>query len=409
MEKHIGDSQLSPSSQSTLRILQFRVLPYRIPLRSPFTTAHGTLATREGAIVEILTANGITGIGEVAPMPDFSGGNLNEALTALHQSPIVNDLVGKELDEALDILYGAVDILPASTTCGLEIALLDALGQAQQCSISELLTQRSQSNADHPREPVSMQLPIAPRTHIHVNTVIGASATNAAVNNAQAAIATGFRCLKLKLGMGVKADIERVYAIREAIGPTIHLRLDANEAWDFDQAYIILTTCASLDIQYVEQPLQASDLTGMHNLRKAVSIPIAADEAVYDLASARCVLAAQAADILILKPQLIGGLHVSRQIIQEATEHGVHCVITSTIETGIGIIGTLHLVAASPEVTLECGLSTLDILEDDMVTEDLSIHDGLLPVPSGTGLGVHLDRRALWEWRALGGVEAAQF
>ncbi len=390
MEKRVRGSQLYPFLRPAFRILQ-----YRIPLRSPFTTAHGTLATREGAIIEIFTANGITGIGEIAPMPDFGGGNLDDALTALHQSPIVNDLVGKGLEEALDILYGAVDILPASTTCGLEIALLDALGQAQQRSISELLIQRSQSNADHPREPVSVQLPIAPRTHIHVNTIISASATNAAVNNAQAAIATGFRCLKLKLGMGVKADIERVHAVREAIGPTIHLRLDANEAWDFDKAYTILTTCAFLDIQYVEQPLKASDLTGMHNLRQAVPIPIAADEAVYDLASARRVLAAQAADVLILKPQLIGGLHVSRQIIQEATEHGVHCVITSAIETGIGIAGTLHLVAASPEVTLECGLATLDILEDDMVTEDLPIHDGLLPVPSGTGLGVHLDRQAL--------------
>lgn len=389
---------MSPSSQSTLRILQFKVLPYRISLRSPFTTAHGTLATREGAIIEIFTANGITGIGEIAPMPNFSSGNLNDALNALHQSPIVNDLVGKELDEALDILYGAVDILPASTTCGLEIALLDALGQAQQCSISELLIQRSQSNADHPRGPFSVQLPIAPRTHIHVNTVIGASATNTAVNNAQAAIATGFRCLKLKLGMGIKADIERVHAVREAIGPTIHLRLDANEAWDFDQAYTILTTCASLDIQYVEQPLEASDLTGMHNLRQAVPIPIAADEAVYDLASARRVLAAQAADVLILKPQLIGGLHVSRQVIQEATEHGVHCVITSAIETGIGVVGTLHLVAASPEVTLECGLTTLDILEDDLVTEDLPIHNGILTVPTGAGLGVHLDRLALTKY-----------
>ena len=397
MEKHAGDSQLFPFLRSTLRIVQFRVLPYRISLRSPFTTAHGTLATREGAIVEIFTAKGITGVGEIAPMPDFSGGNLNDALTALHQSPIVNDLVGKGLDEALDILYGAVDILPASTICGLEIALLDALGQAQQYSISELLTQRSQSNASHLRRPVSTQLPIAPpRTHIHINAVIGASATDAAVNNAQAAIATGFRCLKLKLGMGVKADIERVHAVREAIGPTIHLRLDANEAWDFDQAYTILTKCAPLDIQYIEQPLKASDLTGMHNLRQAVPIPIAADEAVYDLTSARRVLAAQAADVLILKPQLVGGLHVSRQIIQEATEHGVHCVITSSIETGIGIVGILHLVAASPEVTLECGLATLHMLEDDLLTEDLPIHDGILTVPTEAGLGVHLDRQALW-------------
>ena len=391
MEKCVGGNQLQPFLRPS-----FRIQPYRIPLHSPFTTAHGTLTTREGAIIEIFTPEGITGIGEIAPMPEFGGGNLNDALTALHQSPIVNDLLGKGLDEALDILYGAVDTLPASTICGLEIALLDALGQVQQCSISQLLTQRSQSHATHSSHGnVPTQLPIAPRTHISVNAVIGATATDATVNDAQAAIATGFRCLKLKLGMGVNADIERVHAVREAIGPAIHLRLDANEAWNIDQAYTILTKCAPLDIQYVEQPLKASDLIGMHNLRQAVPIPLAADEAIYDLASARHVLATQAADVLILKPQIIGGLHVSRQIIQEAAEQSVHCVITSAIETGIGIVGILHLVAASPEVTLECGLATLYLLQEDLLIEDLPIHNGLLTIPTGAGLGIHLDREAL--------------
>lgn len=395
MDKHTGDCQMSPLLRSASRREPLKVLPYRIPLRRPLITAHSTLSTRQGAIVEVRTAEGITGIGEIAPMPDFGGGNLNDALTALPQSPIINDLVGKGPDEALDCLYRAVDILPASTICGLEIALLDALGQAQQCSISELLTRRSQSNTPHAPDNVSTQLSIAPRTHIHVNAVISASTTNIAIRAAQAAIATGFRCLKLKLGMGVKADIERVHAVREAIGPAIHLRLDANEAWDFDQAYTILTTCTPLDIQYVEQPLKACDLTGMHDLRQAVSIPIAADEAIYDLTSAHRVLAAQAADVLILKPQFIGGLHVSRQTIQEATEHGVHCVVTSAIETGIGVVATLHLVAASPEVTLECGLATLHMLEEDLLTENLPIHNGMLTVPTGAGLGVHLDRQAL--------------
>lgn len=378
-----------------------RILPYRIPLCHPFTTAHGSLTTREGAIIEILTAEGITGLGEIAPMPEFGGGNLNDALTALHQSPIVNDLLNQRPDEALNSLYRAIDRLPASTICGLEIALLDALGQSQQCSISELLTQRSPSNAAHSHGKVSTQSHIAPRLHIPVNTVINASNINAAINNAQAAIATGFGCIKLKLGMGVKADIEHIHAVREAIGPSIHLRLDANEAWDFDQAYTILTECAPLDIQYVEQPLKASDLTGMHKLRQAVSIPIAADEAICSQISARRVLAAQAADILVLKPQLIGGLRISQQIIQEAMAYGVQCVITSTIETGIGIAGTLHLITASPEVILECGLATLHMLQDDLLIEDLSIHNGLLTVPTGAGLGVHLDRQAFGDYTVL--------
>jgi L-Ala-D/L-Glu epimerase len=381
--------------EESTSIREYRLLPYRIPLRNPFITAHGSLTTREGAIVELLMANGITGVGEIAPMPECSGGNLGDALAALQQSPIVHDLVSKEPDEALEILYEVGDSLPASTVCGLEIALLDALGQARQRSVSELLIQRSLSNTAHPHESASMQSSVAPRTHMPVNAVIGASTISAAVNDAQAAIANGFGCIKLKLGLGVKADIERVYAVREAIGPSIHLRLDANEGWDCEQACAILTACTPLDIQYVEQPLKASDLTGMRRLRQAVAIPIAADEAIDSQANARRVLVAQAADVLALKPQLIGGLHICQQIMQEAAAYGVHCVITSTIETGIGVTAALHLAAASPEITLECGLATLPMLQDDLLIEDLSIHDGLLTVPTGAGLGVHLDRQAL--------------
>lgn len=368
-----------------------KVQPYCIPLRHPLTTAYGTLTTRQGAILEIVTTEGITGIGEIAPLPEFGGGTLNDALAALHQSPIINDLVGKGPEEALDCLYKAGGSLPASTICGLEMALLDALGQAQQRSISELLIQRSQSHTAHSPS----NIPIAPRTHIPVNAVIGASTIHAAVSDALSAVTAGFRCLKLKLGLGIKADIERVQAVRQAIGPSICLRLDANEAWDFDEALTILTKCASLDIQYVEQPLKASDLTGMHKLRQASPIPIAADEAIEDLASARRVLAAQAADVLILKPQLLGGLHIGRQIIQETTQQGVQCVVTSAIETGISIAAILHLVAASPEVTLECGLATLHLLEDDLLIEDLSIENGHLAVPTEAGLGIKLDRQAL--------------
>ena len=148
-------------------------------------------------------------------------------------------------------------------------------------------------------------------------------------------------------------------------------------------------------IQYVEQPLPAHDLTDMQHLRQVVAIPIAADEAVYDLQSARRVLTDGAAEILIVKPQLAGGLQMARRIIEEAAQHRVPCVITSTIETGIGLVAALHLAAALPLVTLECGLATLPLLADYLVIEDIAVHNGALALPRGPGLGVKLDRVAL--------------
>ncbi len=318
--------------------------PYRVPLRRHFTNAHGTLAVREGAIVEVFVEGHSSGIGEIAPMPEFGGETLNDALAAL--PPIAASFTGHNLTEALNCLGAQQEVgeLPSSVTCGLEIALLDALGKREGRSISSLLTPTA-----HEVRPV-----------VPVNAVIGAQSI-----------------------------------VRKAIGPEIHLRLDANEAWNFEQARTILSACEPLAIQYVEQPLPAYDLTGMYQLRQVVSIPIAADEAVYHLESARRVLAWEAADILIVKPQLAGGLRAGQRIIDEAARYHVPCVVTSTIESGIGLLGTLHLAAALPQVTLECGLATLHLLDDDFVVEDISIQDGALAVPQGPGLGVELDRAAL--------------
>ena len=83
------------------------------------------------------------------------------------------------------------------------------------------------------------------------------------------------------------------------------------------------------------------------------------------------------------------------RLFSEATQHGVQCVITSTLEAGIGLAGALHLAAASPEVTLECGLATLHMLADDLLIDDLPLDHGFLVVPEGPGLGIRLDRNAL--------------
>jgi o-succinylbenzoate synthase len=385
-----------------MKIMDVQWYSYRLPLLNSFTTAHGVMTAREGIIIQITTERGISGIGEIAPLPAFDGGSLADVRSLL--PTLAARLREKTLAEALDlVLTEGIDIcrgegggavrggplwspgVPASaftpTLCGLEIALLDALGKAEGCGVSTLLS------------PVGT----VPRAKVPVNAVIGAGTTEAAIAAARAAIATGFKCVKLKLGLGgsIREEIERVAAVRDAIGPEMHLRLDANEAWNLEEAIAILSHCVPYNIQYVEQPLKAHDLAGMHTLRRSVPIPIAVDEALHGLESAQLVLDNEAADILVIKPQLAGGLRAGQQIIQAAAERGVRSVITSSIETGIGVAAALHLAAASPAVTLECGLATLDLLIDDLLIEGLPVRDGLMAVPTGPGLGVALDREAL--------------
>ena len=366
-----------------MKIIAVQWRNYRLPLVKSFSTAHSVMTMREGIIVLVTTESGITGIGEIAPLPAFSAESLADA--ALHLSEMAACLYGRTLHEALDLLLaeGRKGTKAASTLCGLEMALLDAIGKAERCQVCTLLA---------PPGFVS-------RTEVAVNAVIGAKTKEAAAAAALAARDKGFRCVKLKVGLrggaSVGKEIERIAAVRHVIGPATRLRLDANEAWNLDEAIAVLAQCVPYDIQYVEQPLQARDLVGMRALRQAVSIPLAADEALHGLESARLVLDSEAADILVIKPQLAGGLRAAQQIIEAASERGVRCVITGALEAGVGIAAALHLAAASPAVTLECGLATLPLLSNDMVIDDLALRDGFLTVPSGAGLGVALDWDAL--------------
>ena len=376
-------SLVCPERLCSMKIVDVQFYTYCLPFRNSFTTAHGVMTAREGIIVEVTTERGISGVGEIAPLPAFAGASLADARSLL--PTLVARLHGMTLNEALELVLAAdktdKKAISAPTLCGLEIALLDAIGKAEGRGICMLLS-----------PPGTM-----PRASVPVNAVIGARTTEAVIVAAREARKSGHRCVKLKVAFGgsVQYEIERIAAVRDTIGPAMHLRLDANEVWNLEEAIAILSQCVPYDIQYVEQPLKAHDLAGLRVLRQAVPIPIAVDEALHSLESAQLILDSEAADVLVIKPQLAGGLRVGQQIIQAAVGRGVNCVITSTLEAGIGVAAALHLAAASPAVTLECGLATLHLLVDDLVTDDLSVHDGLLAVPSGPGLGIALDREAL--------------
>lgn len=360
---------------------------YCVPFRAAFHTAHGALSHRSGALVTARLDAGSVGYGEIAPLPEHNGQSLSASLDVLPR--LARALPGRELVDILRFLeeQRAVGQLPAPLVCGLESALLDAYGQASGLRVADLLA------CDYPSQQSSSL--ITPRSSIPVNAIIGGASIDAVVSSARTAIAAGFTCLKLKVTDASPASLARVAAVRSAIGSTPRLRLDANEGWQNEQARALLTQYAPYNIEYIEQPLPAHDLAGMAALRRVTPIPLAADEALTGLESARRILHAQAADVLILKPQLAGGPRTCRRIIQEASTQGVSCVITSTLETGIGVATALHLAAASPEITLPCGLATLDLLENDLLQSGLPIQQGTIALPSGPGLGVHLNQRTL--------------
>jgi L-alanine-DL-glutamate epimerase-like enolase superfamily enzyme len=177
---------------------------YRLPLRHPFATAHGALTVRTGAIVTVITRAGVTGIGEIAPVPGFSTKSLPDMLASIPTLAV--PLRGMRLDAALALLSArsAAGSIPPPIACGLEMALLDALGKVQGHSVSALLAPTG----------------CVPRPAVPVNAVVTAPETATAMAEAQQAVAHGFTCTKLKVGLSKSTATchpHRLYAIRHPI------------------------------------------------------------------------------------------------------------------------------------------------------------------------------------------------
>jgi len=359
-----------------VRVSKLRWLPFRVPFRTPFFTAHGVYIFREGLVLWLETDAGIVGLGEASPIAQATG-SLGKALTFLEQT--ASAFVGKEVEAMEACLEGFQEgSALTAVRCALDIAACDALAKAKGVNVAALLG-----------SDVASSVP--------VNATIGASTAAEARDAAAAARAAGFHCVKLKVGLaeGVDEERERVAAVRDALGPDIALRLDANGAWTVGEAISTIKTLEEYNLELVEQPVAPCDLGAMVGVRQAVDTPIAADEDITSLDAARRVLEAGAADALVLKPMMLGGLRLAYKIAQLARSTGASVIVTTTIDAGIATAAALHLAAVLPTGGPACGLASGSLLAGDLIDRALNVKDGQMELPAGPGLGVELDQGEL--------------
>jgi O-succinylbenzoate synthase len=194
--------------------------------------------------------------------------------------------------------------------------------------------------------------------------------------------ASGCRTAKVKVaepGQDPAEDEARVEAVRDALGPDGAIRVDANTAWDVDTAVRRITALDRSGLEYVEQP--CATVEELAQLRRRVDVRIAADEVVRRAADPRRVDLREAADVVVLKVQPLGGV---RAALEVAEAHGLPCVVSSALESSVGIAAGVALAAALPELPLACGLATVALFTDDVSTDPLLPVDGALPVRTVT-------------------------
>lgn len=335
-----------------------RLEPFSLDLTAPLSTATGRIETREGYLVWVEHA-GTEGVGEATPLPGWT-----ESRTACRGALERAERVARELDWGIALAR----LGEPAARHGLSLALADARAKATDEPLYRTL------GTDHTVR------------RIPVNATVGDGTPAETATAASEAAAAGYGCLKLKVGArDLATDVERLAAVRDAVGDVVVVRVDANGAWDRETAATAMDHLADFDVDYVEQPVPAGDLEGLASLR-GTDVGVAADESLIEH-GVEAIIEADAADVVVCKPMALGGPDRAAEVARRATEAGLEPVVSTTVDAVVARTAAVHVAATIPEVDF-CGLATADRLATDLGRDPAPVEDGAVYVPQDKGLGL---------------------
>lgn len=363
-----------------MRITGITTTPIAVPIDPHVAVigARGEHTTSPFLIVQVHTDEGMVGVGEVSSTPNWSG---EDATTAAH---VIRRYIAAAITGLDPVRYahvgGVIQSAVAANTftkAGVEMAIWDLAGQASGRSVAQLL--------GGPQ-----------RTSVRTKFSVGAFEPQRAAQVASWAVAQGFDAMKVKVGFDVAADVDRVLAVRDAVGPEVMLGVDANGGWRYDQALAAVAAMTrQANIAFVEQPLPPHDLEGARRLRSRIDVPLIADETVWNAADVARVAKVGAADIVSIYVGMAGGIEAVRQAVATAAACGLAWVVGSNLELGPALAAHLHLA---------CGLEPAcdAVVPSDMISPFYyrgTILDRPLPISAGSGeaitgpgLGITIDQ-----------------
>jgi o-succinylbenzoate synthase len=347
-----------------MRIASVEVIPYALPFREPYVTAAGTLAQREMVLLRLRSDDGLVGLGEAVPLALRGGTALAQVVTELEQ------LGGRDqLDEAL--LRSDAAQLSAPARCAALTALLDLRGKraaAEQVASPEVASP------------------------VRCNATLVAGEPAAVISTAEGWAADGFSTFKLKVGTG--DDVAQVRAVREALGPRVRIRVDANGAWDVETAKQRLAEMEPYEVELAEQPVET--LEAAMEVARSTSIPIAGDESIESRADAERAAAMEACQMTGVKLSKVGGPEEAIEIAEVLPAY-----LSSALDGPVGIAAaaqvaaTLSEAAGSNGLDLAHGLATQRLFASTIASVECGLRSDMLHPPDGPGLGVEIDEDAL--------------
>ncbi len=304
-------------------------LPYALPLKEPWQTSRGELSVRHGRLLRLQTADGLTGWGDCAPLPEFG------------------------IDQA------------AATAFAEECAHLDLIAQQAALPLNAWLSGE------------------APVAGLAVNANFGPILKTTAGQLAEA-VADGFSVVKLKVGLARLADeIAALQQLAATLPKGLKLRLDANRAWHFGDARTFIAACAGLPIDGLEEPLAEPDWDFLQKLQSTAAFPLAIDESVHLLDSR--FFCHPPLGRIVIKPARHGGLLASVELALRARAAGLEVIVTTSLESSCGLLACAQLAAAVAPNAVH-GLATAALFTADTGKPPAIVH-GRLQLPDETGIG----------------------
>jgi L-alanine-DL-glutamate epimerase-like enolase superfamily enzyme len=344
-------------------VARLAVEPVALALRTPLRSAWGELRVREVLRVRLEFGGDDWGEGEAAPLEPYDGVPLAAVRAALDAYGAVLAGVGPEDSHAEVLARCAAERALPQALAAVDLALWDRAGRAA-------------------RLPVCRLLGAEPAATVAVNATVGAEDRAGAAAGAAAAAETGFRCVKVKVGVG--DDAGRVAAVRAAVGGDVTLRADANGAWATPaEALGWLRALAPVGLELCEEPVHG--VAALRAVRAESPVPVAMDETAAEPGAA----GAGAVDAVCLKVARCGGLTGLLRDAAAARAAGTLVYVASTYDGPLGIAAGLHAAAAlaASGPVAACGLATLDAFADPAARPALlAPRGGEVPVPQGPGL-----------------------
>ena len=350
-----------------MKITALEAWTVSMELEVPYRIAYEAVAGASNAFLRIETDSGISGFGCAAPSEKVTGEDTDAALSALRDRgfPILEGRDPLRYAAVLEELKGPLAPNPAARAA-VDMALLDILGKKAGMPVWKILG--------------------GYRDHIRTSVTIGILPAAETVEMARRWVVEGFTALKIKGGLDVHEDAQRLIKVREAVGPAVELRFDANQGFTAEQSIAFIQEAKQAKIEIFEQPVAGKEEAALGRVTSGVPVPVMADESLHSLKDAYRLARGELVDMINVKLMKVGGIVEATQINAVSRSAGLEVMVGCMDESALGIVAGLHFALSRPNVQY-ADLDGHLMLQGDPFRDAVILRAGVLYPRQAPGLG----------------------